>query len=183
MIAGDLLAFIGLDRLKSMKSVSSESTNTIGESGADLESDGSMKKILMTLVMVLLAPLAFAESYRDLDTAMSSLARGFERGESASIVSGVGDQVMLQFPGLMDEDGFFGRDQASYLLDDLFRKVNPSGFEVISARKVSAQGQYHVTANWTISVGNSAEIRELWVTLQSREDRWSIASIRSSGRK
>jgi len=26
-------------------------------------------------------------------------------------------------------------------------------------------------------------VRELYVTLQSREDRWSIASIRSSGKK
>lgn len=142
-----------------------------------------MKKILMSLVLMLLAPLALAESYRDLDTAMSSLARGFERGEAAPIVTGVGDQVMLQFPELMDEDGFFGRDQASYLLEELFTKVRPSGFEVTSARKVSAQGQYHVTANWTIRVGSASEIRELYVTLQSREDRWSIASIRSSGRK
>lgn len=151
--------------------------------GADLESDGGMKKILMTLVFVLLTPLAFAESYRDLDTAMSSLARGFERGESAPIVTGVGDQVMLQFPGLMNEDGFFGRDQASYLLEELFQKVRPGGFEVTSARKVSAQGQYHVTANWTIRVGESSEVRELYLTLQNREDRWSIASIRSSGKK
>ena len=142
-----------------------------------------MKKIVMSMVLVLLAPLAFAESYRDLDTAMSSLARGFERGESAPIVTGIGDQVMLQFPGLMSEDGFFGRDQASYLLEQLFEKVSPSGFEVSSARKVSAQGQYHVTANWTIRTGDGSEVRELYVTLQSREDRWSIASIRSSGKK
>lgn len=142
-----------------------------------------MRKMMIMVVIALLAPVAFAEGYRDLDTAMSSLARGFERGESAPIITGVGDQVMLQFTGLMDADGFFGRDQASYMLDELFGKFNPSGFEVTSARKVSAQGQYHVTANWTIERGGSAEVRELFVTLQSREDRWSIASIRSSGKK
>lgn len=142
-----------------------------------------MRKMMIVLAIVFVAPLALAQGYRDLDVAMSSLARGFERGESAPIVAGVGDQVMLQFPGLMDEDGFFGRDQASYLLEELFGKVKPSGFEVTSARKVSAQGQYHVTANWTIRNGESTEARELFVTLQSREDRWSIVSIKSSGKK
>ncbi|MDX1585066.1 MAG: DUF4783 domain-containing protein [Thermoanaerobaculia bacterium] len=143
-----------------------------------------MKKIsIILLAMILVAPVLTAQGYRDLDIAMSSLARGFERGESAPVVAGVGDQVMLQFTGLMEEEGFFGRDQASYLLDELFEQVNPSGFEVTSARKVSAQGQYHVTANWTIRNGESAEVRELYVTLQSREDRWSIVSIKSSGKK
>lgn len=166
-----------------MESVSSEFWMSRTQHGAVLESDRGMKKTLMTLAIMLLAPMALAQSYRDLDTAMSSLARGFERGESGPIVNGVGDQVMLQFPGLMNEDGFFGRDQASYLLDELFNKTRPAGFEVTSARKVSAQGQYHVTANWTIRSGDTPEIRELYVTLQNREDRWSIASIRSSGRK
>ena len=142
-----------------------------------------MKKTMMTIALLLLAPLALAEGYRDLDVAMSSLARGFERGESEPIVAGVGDQVQVQFPGLVSEDGFFGRDQAAYLLDELFTKIKPSGFEVTSARKVSAQGQYHVTANWTVRNGEATELRELFVTLQSREDRWSIVSIKSSGKK
>lgn len=141
------------------------------------------KPIMMIVVAVLVAPVLYGQGYRDLDAAMSSLARGFERGESGPVVTGVGDQVMLQFPGLMDEDGFFGRDQAAYMLDELFGKVRPSGFEVTSARKVSAQGQYHVTANWTIRSGDSTELRELFVTLQSREDRWTIVSIKSSGKK
>lgn len=140
-----------------------------------------MRKVMIVLAILMLAPLALAEGFRDLDAAMSSLARGFERGETEPIVAGVGEQVMLQFPGLIDEDGFFGRDQASYLLEELFDKVRPSGFEVTSARKVSAQGQYHVTANWTLRRGNETEVRELFVTLQSREDRWSIVSIKSSG--
>jgi hypothetical protein len=52
---------------------------------------------------------------------------------------------------------------------------------VTSARKVSAQGQYIVTANWTISRGERTEVRELYITLQSRDDRWSLVSVRSSG--
>jgi hypothetical protein len=140
-----------------------------------------MKKAMITVGLMLLATAAFAQGYRDLDVAMSSLARGFERGESGPVVEGVGDQVQLQFPGLVRDSGFFGRDQAAYFLDDLFERVNPSGFVVTSARKVSAQGQYIVTANWTISRGERTEVRELYITLQSREDRWSLVSVRSSG--
>lgn len=143
-----------------------------------------MKTKIMLGVLFLLVPMmASAEGFRDLDAAVAGVTRGFERGQSHPIVAGVGDQVMLQFADLMKESGFFGRDQASYLLDELFKRVRPSRFEVKSARKVSAQGQYHITADWTIERGGQSETRELFVTLQQRDDGWTIASIRASGQR
>jgi hypothetical protein len=97
-----------------------------------------------------------------------------------AIVAGIGDgeQVMIQFPGITDQSGFFGRDQAAYLLDGVFNKVKPSGWERVNARKVTAEGQYHITARWTIEGGD----RDLYVTLKQKGDRWSVASIRSAGK-
>jgi len=140
-----------------------------------------MKRIstLAILIAIVSAPLA-AQGFKDLDTAVASVSRGMERGEGDSIVAGVTDQVQLQFPGLIKESGFFGRDQAAYLLDELFKSVLPSRLEDVSARKVSAQGQYHITANWTIRPAGAEETREVYITLQNRDDRWSVASIRSS---
>ena len=91
---------------------------------------------------MLFVPLVASAQFRDLDAAMSNLERGFGGGDVDAIVSGIGadDQVMLQFPGLADKSGFFGRDQAAYLLDGLFNKVKPSGFERVSARKVQRRG-------------------------------------------
>src|SRR5881409_2868704 len=93
-------------------------------------------KIAFVLALV---PLAASAQYKDLDTAMSNLTRGFGSGDPQAIVSGIadGDKVMLQFPGLTDQSGsdFYGRDQAAYLLDGLFNKVHPTGFEQESARK------------------------------------------------
>lgn len=64
--------------------------------------------------------------------------------DTQAIVSGMasGEQVQLQFSGLIDQTGFFGREQATYLLDGLFNKVKPSGFERLNARKSSAERQY-----------------------------------------
>ena len=142
-----------------------------------------MKKLLVLLAVVFAFPaMVAAQGFKDLDAALASVARGFERGETQAIVSGMaeGDQVMLQFPGLVDKSGFFGRDQAAYLLDELFRKAQPRGFEQVSARKVSSEGQYHITARW--SLGRDGDERELYVTLRNRNDRWSIASVRSAGK-
>lgn len=142
-----------------------------------------MTKFIRTALFVVLFPVAlFAQGYKDLDTALSSVSRGFERGDTQAIVGGVadGDQVMLQFPGLVQQSGFFGRDQATYLLDQLFQKAEPSGFEQVSARKVSAEGQYHITARWKINNGGKAETRELYITLRNKNDRWSVASVRSA---
>ena len=71
---------------------------------------------------MLFVPATAMAQYRDLDSAMSGLTRGFERGDAQPIVEGVGagDKVMLDFPGLIRESGFFGKDQASYLLDEVF---------------------------------------------------------------
>jgi hypothetical protein len=135
-------------------------------------------------IVLALVPLAASAQYKDLDTAMSNLSRGFGSGDPQAIVSGIadGDQVMLQFPGLIDQSGFFGRDQAAYLLDGLFNKVHPTGFEQQSARKNSAQGQYNITATWSIQNGGKAETRDLYITLRQKNDRWSIASVRAAGK-
>lgn len=143
-----------------------------------------MKKLLTiaTLIGIAASP-AFADGFRSLDLAAASVTRGFERGESHPLVGGVGDQVMLEFPGLLADSGFFGRDQASYMLDELFSKTEALGFEVTGMRKVSAQSQYHIEADWTVKVDGQEQTRGIFVTLQSRDDRWFVASIKSSGKR
>jgi hypothetical protein len=140
-------------------------------------------KIAIILAFV---PLIASAQYKDLDVALSNLTRGFGGGDPQAIVSGIadGDQVMLQFPGLIQQSGsnVYGRDQAAYLLDGLFGKVHPSGFEQETARKVSAEGQYHITGTWTIQNAGKSENRELYITLHNKNDRWSILSIRSAGK-
>ncbi|HKR65198.1 MAG TPA: hypothetical protein VJZ00_15815 [Thermoanaerobaculia bacterium] len=133
----------------------------------------------LAFVALMFVPLAASAQFRDLDTAMSNLERGFGGGDVDAIVSGIGsgEQVMLQFPGLAEKDGFFGRDQASYLLDGLFNKVKPSGFERVSAKGARAEGQYHIKAKWTIAGGE----RDLYITLQQKDGRWSVVSVRSAG--
>ena len=131
----------------------------------------------IALVMTLAFPVVAMAQYKDLDTAMSSLGRGFGSGDAQAIIAGVadGDQVMLQFPGLVDQSGFFGRDQAAYLLDGLFNKVKPTAFEPVSAKGQRAEGQHHIKAKWTINDGS----RDLYITLQLKGDRYSVVSIRS----
>jgi hypothetical protein len=130
-------------------------------------------------VVLMFVPLAASAQFRDLDAAMSNLERGFGSGDVDAIVSGIGssDQVMLQFPGLAEKDGFFGRDQASYLLDALFNKVKPSGFEQVSVKGARSEKQYEITAKWTISGG----VRNLIITLRQKDGRWAIVSVRSAG--
>ena len=137
----------------------------------------------MALALALFPVIASAQ-FKDLDTAMSNLTRGFGGGDAQAIVAGIGDgdQVMLQFPGMIDQSGFFGRDQAAYLLDGLFNKVKPTGFEQLSARKVSAEGQYHITAAWTIQTAGKTEARDLYITLRNKNDRWSVVSVRSASK-
>ena len=139
------------------------------------------RKIAFALLFV---PLVASAQFKDLDAAMSNLNRGFGSGDVQAIVAGIGDgeQVMLQFPGLSDKSGFFGRDQAAYLLDGLFNKAKPTGFDPTSSKKSSAEGQYHITARWTIENGGQTETRDLYVTLRNKGDRWSIASVRSASR-
>lgn len=134
--------------------------------------------------LILFVPLVASAQFKDLDAAMSSLTRGFGSGDVQAVVAGIGDgeQVMLEFPGMVDKRGFFGRDQAVYLLDEVFNKAKPSGFEQLRARKVSAEKQYHITARWTVEPGGQNEARELYITLREKNDRWSIASVRSSSK-
>jgi hypothetical protein len=138
----------------------------------------------VAFVVLMFVPVAASAQYRDLDAAMSNLTKGFGSGETQAIISGIadGDQVMLQFPGLSEKNGFFGRDQAAYLLDGLFNKARPSAFEQLRARKVSAEGQYYIDASWTVQNGGKAEARELYITLRNKNDRWSIVSIRSAAK-
>jgi len=144
-----------------------------------------LKNIAFAVVLAFVPVLASAQ-FKDLDVAVSNLSRGFGSGDPQAIVAGMAgdEQIMLQFPGLVDQSGtFYGRDQAAYLLDSLFNKVKPSGFDTKSARKVSAEGQYHLVANWAIKTAAGAETRELYITLRQKGDgRWSIASVRSAGK-
>lgn len=138
-----------------------------------------MKHWTRVAFVLLFVPLVASAQFRDLDAAMSSLERGFGSGDVDAIVSGIGadEQVMLQFPGLAEKSGFFGRDQAAYLLDGLFNKTKPSGFEQVSAKGQRAEGQYHIKAHWTINSGT----RDLYITLQQKGDRYSVVSVRSGG--
>jgi hypothetical protein len=143
---------------------------------------------LSTKFAVLLAftPLVASAQYKDLDTAVSNLTRGFGSGDPQAIVAGVatGDQVLLQFPGLVDQNGAtaYGRDQAAYMLDALFSKVRPTGFDQKGTRGGASTGQFSVTGSWTIQNGGKSEARELYLTLQKKNDRWSLASVRSAGK-
>lgn len=128
---------------------------------------------------MLFVPLVASAQFRDLDAAMSNLERGFGSGDVDAIVAGIGadSQVQLQFPGLADKDGFFGRDQAAYLLDGLFNRVKPSGFERVSAKGARSEGQYHIKGRWATAAGE----RDLYITLQQRDGRWTVVSVRSAG--
>ena len=141
-------------------------------------------KMMAVALSLTLFPVIASAQFKDLDTAMSNLTRGFGSGDAQAIVAGIadGDQVMLQFPGLVSQSGFFGRDQAAYLLDGLFSKTNPTSFEQRSARKVSAEGQYHITAAWTIQANGKPEARDLYITLRNKGDHWSVVSVRSASK-
>jgi hypothetical protein len=129
--------------------------------------------------VLLFIPLVAQAQFRDLDAAMANLERGFGGGDVDAIVSGISadSQVQLQFPGLSDQSGFFGRDQAAYLLDGLFNKVKPSAFERISAKGARSEGQYHIKARWSTSAGD----RDLYITLKETNARWAVVSVRSAG--
>ncbi|HVR42319.1 MAG TPA: hypothetical protein VMS56_02640 [Thermoanaerobaculia bacterium] len=142
-----------------------------------------MKRTLLLLVLALAVPPGLAaQGYGDLDQAISNLSRGFGNGEVRAIVAGLGetDKVRLQFPGLIENSGIFGRDQASYLLEKLFSTTSPAGFEQTRARKVSAEGQYRIEADWTITRGGRTVVVPLYIVLQSKDDRWVLLSVQSA---
>lgn len=129
-------------------------------------------------LVALLAPAAASAQYRDLDTAVSRLQQGFGGGDVDAIMAGVGQgqQVTLQFPGLSDRQGAFGRDQAAYVLDDLLSRVEPQGLELLGKKANRAKGEVLVTARWTIAGGS----RELYITLRQSGDQWAVVAIRSA---
>lgn len=134
--------------------------------------------------VLLFVPLVASAQYRDLDIAMSNLRQGFGSENVQAIVAGVadGEQIMLQFPGLTDQSGFFGRDQAALLLDAMFNRIEAAGFEEVSVRRASAEGQYHIQARWTLKADDKSQTRDLYITLRQKNDRWSIASVRAASR-
>ena len=134
--------------------------------------------------VLLFVPLVASAQYRDLDVAMANLSRGFGSEDVQAIVAGVadGEQIQLQFPGIVDQSGFFGRDQAALMLDSIFNRVEAGGFEEVSTRKQTAENQYHITARWTVKVDGRAQTRDLYITLRQKADRWSIASVRAASR-
>ena len=138
----------------------------------------------IALAAALTFPVVAMAQYKDLDTAMSSLGRGFGNGDAQAITAGVadGDQVMLQFPGLVDQSGFFGRDQAAYLLDGLFNKIHPTSFEPEGVRKSSADGQVQINGKWSVQVGGKTEARVLYISLRNKNDRWSVVSVKSASK-
>lgn len=138
----------------------------------------------IAVVMLLVPAVALAQGYGDLDSALSGVSRGFEQASAAPILAGVdsGEQVKLEFPGLVSQSGIFGRDQASYLLDELFGKTGRGSFEQRSVRKISAENQWQITADWTFRHEDKSETRQLYITLGKRGEHYSIVSIRSANR-
>ena len=132
-------------------------------------------------LLLLFVPLVASAQFKDLDTAMSNLNRGFGSGDVQAIVAGIGDsdQVQLDFRGLIDKSGYFGKDQVALLLDSLFDKAKPTDFQPTSSRGGSSGGQYQVRANWTVNVGGKSQTRNLYIILQKKADHWSIASVQS----
>ena len=61
-------------------------------------------RIAVALVFV---PLVASAQFSDLDAALQNLTRGFGGGDPQAIVAGIAasDKVMLQFPGLISENG------------------------------------------------------------------------------
>src|SRR5258708_31386804 len=85
-------------------------------------------------------PVVASAQFKDLDSAMSSLAHGFSSGDAKAIVAGIreGHQVMLQFPRLVSQSGFFGHGQAAHLLCGLFNKFPPTAFHPLTRPTNSA---------------------------------------------
>src|SRR5258705_13510419 len=91
----------------------------------------SMRHWSRIAVVLAFVPRVASAQFSDLDAALQNLTRGFGSGDPQAIMAGIAasDKVMLQFRGLISENGFFGRDQTAYLLDGPFGKVHPSPFE------------------------------------------------------
>ncbi len=138
--------------------------------------------LALATALAVAMPVIASAQYRDLDTALSNLVRGFGDGDTQAITAGMsggdGDKVQLQFPGLIQQEGFFGRDQATYILEQLFAKAKPTGFVQQHVEKVSNEAQYQIVGQWTVAGG----ARTLYITLRNKNDKWSIVSLKSAGK-
>lgn len=138
--------------------------------------------LALATALALSVPVTVSAQYRDLDTALSDLVRGFGDGDTQAITAGMaegeGYKVQLQFPGLITQSGFYGRDQATYILEQLFAKVKPTGFVQQHVEKVSSESQYQIVGQWTVAGG----ARTLYITLRNKADKWSIVSLKSAGK-
>jgi len=142
-------------------------------------------RMMLAGTILMFVPLVAQAQFKDLDVAMSNLTRGFGSGDAQAVIAGIGesDQVRLQFPGLIEQNGnYYGRDQAAYLLDGLFNRVKPSGFDLKRATKKSAEGQYEIAATWTVQVAGKPQARDLYITLRNNKDKWSVASVQSGSK-
>ncbi|HEY2829827.1 MAG TPA: DUF4783 domain-containing protein [Thermoanaerobaculia bacterium] len=140
---------------------------------------------MLAAMILTFVPLVAEGQFKDLDVAMSNLTRGFGSGDSQAVVAGIGesDQVRLQFPGLIEQNGnYYGRDQAAYLLDGLFNRVKPSVFDVKRAVKKSVDNEYEIDAVWTVQVAGKPQTRDLYVRLRNNKDHWSLTSIQSGSK-
>jgi hypothetical protein len=141
--------------------------------------------MMLAGTILMFVPLVAQAQFKDLDVAMSNLTRGFGSGDAQAVIAGIGesDQVRLQFPGLIEQNGnYYGRDQAAYLLDGLFNRVKPSAFDLKRATKKSAEGQYEIAATWTVQVAGKPQARDLYITLRNNKDKWSVASVQSGSK-
>ena len=140
-------------------------------------------RFVMALAL-LFAPLVASAQFKDLDQALSSLSRGFGHGDARAIVAGIAEneQVVLRFPDLVTETGPFGRDQAQYLLDGLFKRVKPTGFEEVNSRKDGKEGQQHIVGRWTIMAAGKPQARDLYITLRINGDHYSLLSVTSGSK-
>jgi len=142
-------------------------------------------RMMLAGTILMFVPLVAQAQFKDLDVAMSNLTRGFGSGDAQAVIAGIGesDQVRLQFPGLVEQNGnYYGRDQAAYLLDGLFTRVKPSAFDLKRATKKSAEGQYGIAATWTVQVAGKPQARDLYITLRNNKDKWSVASVQSGSK-
>ena len=142
-------------------------------------------RMMLAGTILMFVPLVAQAQFKDLDVAMSNLTRGFGSGDAQAVIAGIGesDQVRLQFPGLVEQNGnYYGRDQAAYLLDGLFNRVKPSAFDLKRATKKSAEGQYEIAATWTVQVAGKPQARDLYITLRNNKDKWSVASVQSGSK-
>ena len=56
------------------------------------------------------------------------------------------------------------------------------GDEAVRELEESSAGQYHITGMWSIENAGKADSRELYITLQQKNNSWSLVAVRSAGK-